>query len=129
MLPSDFHFKKNDGTTGAAHLIQTFVAISPDIMRARSLANHRSLVFRQKKYKSSVLLQSFRHFPYNENLMRALNTMSLKCCLPSTDAIDRLEKNLCMHMKVQSRFMQVYFIEIHQVSAKKINKRSDTFLT
>ena len=45
MLSSDFHCKKNDGTTGAAHLIQTFffgenqtpvvckVPYSPDIRR------------------------------------------------------------------------------------------------
>ena len=44
MLSSDFHYKENDGTTGAAHLIQTsFLAISPDIRRIRSLANHRRL--------------------------------------------------------------------------------------
>ena len=36
---------------------------------------------------------SFRHFPYNENPMRALNTNSLKCCLPSTGTIDRREKS------------------------------------
>ena len=29
---------------------------------------------------------------YNENPTRALNTTSLKCCLPSIDAIDRREK-------------------------------------
>ena len=33
--------------------------------------------------------KSFHHFPYNENPTRALNTTSLKCCLLSTDAIDR----------------------------------------
>ena len=32
------------------------------------------------------------HFPCNENLTRALNTTSLKCCLPSTDAIVKREK-------------------------------------
>ena len=32
-----------------------------------------------------------RHFPYNENSTRTLNTISLRC-LPSTDAIDRREK-------------------------------------
>ena len=45
-----------------------------------------------KKSESSALLQSFCHFPYNENPTRALNTTSLKCCLPSTDVIDRWEK-------------------------------------
>ena len=48
MLLSDFHCKENDGTTGKAHLIQTFLAISPEIRRVRSLANHRSLVFAKK---------------------------------------------------------------------------------
>ena len=33
-----------------------------------------------------------RNYPYNENLTRALNTTSLKCCLPSPDTIDRREK-------------------------------------
>jgi hypothetical protein len=35
--------------------------------------------------------KSFRHFPYNENPTRALNT-SLKCYLSPTYAIDRREK-------------------------------------
>ena len=43
MLSSDFHCKENDGTARAAHLFQTFLTISPDIRRVRSLANHRSL--------------------------------------------------------------------------------------
>ena len=50
---------------------------------------------------------------------RALNTASFKNCLPSTDAIDRLEKNSRMQMKVQGRFMQTRFIEIHQVFSKQ----------
>ena len=36
--------------------------------------------------------KSLCHFPYNENPTIALNTTSLKCCLPSTDAVDRREK-------------------------------------
>ena len=32
--------------------------------------------------------KSFGHFPYNESPTRALNTTSLKYCLPLTDAID-----------------------------------------
>ena len=39
--------------------------------------------------------KSFRHFPYNENnekLTGALNNTSLKCYLPSTEAIERWEK-------------------------------------
>ena len=51
--------------------------------------------FLPKKSKSNarnVLEQLFHRFSYNENLTRTLNTTSLKCCLPSTDAIDRWEK-------------------------------------
>ena len=70
MLSSGFHCKENDGTTGAAHLIQTFLAISPDIRRVRSLANHRNQVFRQK-FMNQVRCSS--RFPYNENPTRALN--------------------------------------------------------
>ena len=36
--------------------------------------------------------KALHHFPYNENPMRALNTTSLKCCLPSIDSIDRGKK-------------------------------------
>ena len=48
-LISDFHCKENERTTGAAHFIQVFfLAISSDIRKLKSLANHRSLVFCQK---------------------------------------------------------------------------------
>ena len=68
----------------------------------------------------------FCNFPYNGNPTRELNTTALKYCLPSNDAIDSRE-NSRMRVWVQGHFMQVSFIEIHQVFAKK--KRSDTFLT
>ena len=92
MVSTDFHCKENDGTTGAAHLIQTFSDTSPDIRRVRGLLNHRSLVFREKKAIkwAAPIVSSF--FFYNENPTRALNTTSLKWCLPSTNAIDRREK-------------------------------------
>ena len=61
--------------------------------------------------------KSYRHFPYNENPMRALNTTSLKCCLPLT--LLKGGKNSRMRMKVQGRFMQAHFVEIHQVFTKK----------
>ena len=66
-----------------------------------------------------ALLQSFRHFPDNENPTRALNTTSLKCYLQSTDTIDRCEKNSRMRKKVQGCLMQVRFIEIQLVSEEK----------
>ena len=63
-----------------------------------------------------------RYIPYNENPKRALNTISLKCCLSSTDAIDR-RKNSRMRMKVQGHLMQAGISEIYKVFAK------NTFLT
>ena len=36
--------------------------------------------------------KSFRHFRCNENPTKALNTTSLKCCLRSTDPINRRYK-------------------------------------
>ena len=53
--------------------------------------------YRQNKPESSALLQPFRLFTYNENPTRALNTASLKCCLPSTVAIDRRKKFTCAY--------------------------------
>ena len=46
-----------------------------------------------------------RHFPNNGNPTRERNTTSLKCCLPSTDAIDSWENILaCLwRFKVASR--------------------------
>ena len=38
--------------------------------------------------------KSFCHFPCNEKPTRALNTTSLKCCLPSTDAIGNNPRKL-----------------------------------
>ena len=56
--------------------------------------------------------KSFQHFPYTENLTRALNTTSLKYCLPSTESIDRWKKihayiwrfkvALCKHTSLKS---------------------------
>ena len=91
MLLSDFHCKENDRMTGAAHLIQTFWQKTRLLWFTRllPLLISGNII---KKSDSSALLQSFCHFPHNENLMRTLNTTSLKCCLPSTDAIDKQKK-------------------------------------
>ena len=74
-----------------------------------------SLFFAKKKSDSSArnVLEHCCYFPYNENPARALNTTSLKWCLPSTDAINRWERNSHMPMKVQGHLMQAHFIEIH----------------
>ena len=68
-----------------------------------------------------------RHFPYNENPKKALNTTSFKCCLPSTYAIHKLGKNSRMRKVFQGRLIQARFIEIHKVLAKK--KSCNIFLT
>ena len=57
-------------------------------------------------------------FSYNENPTRALNTASLKCCLPLTDSIDRREEFTHAY-KGQGPLMQAHFIEIRQVFAKR----------
>ncbi|XP_046982514.1 tyrosine-protein kinase Fer-like [Schistocerca americana] len=41
---------------------------------------------------SAEPLKSFRHFPLNEQPTLVLHTTSLNCCLPATDATDKLEK-------------------------------------
>ena len=66
--------------------------------------------------------KSFRHFPYNENPTTVLNNTSLECYLPSTDAIERREKNSSMPMKAEGRLMQARFIEIHQEFYNNKNK-------
>ena len=75
--------------------------VSSDIRSVRSLRTTGVWFFAKKKSESSVLLQPFRHFSHNENPMRALYTISLKCCLPSTDAIHRREKIGSIRIKVQ----------------------------
>ena len=92
MLSSDFHCKENERTIGAAHLIQTFLAMISWYQGSKEPGEPQESGFSPKKSESSALLQSFHHFPYNENQTRTLNTTSLKCCLSSTDAIDRQGK-------------------------------------
>ena len=68
-----------------------------------NLPNGLHLAFAQflEQFDAVALLQSFRHFPYNKNLTRALNTTWLKCCLLSPETIH----SSCMHMKVQGCLM------------------------
>ena len=122
VLSLNFHCKKNDG---AVHMIQKFWQKTRLLWFARLLT---PLIWLPVTSGCSCLkVGYFSNRPRtNENLMRALNTTLLKCCLPSTVAINRREKNSCMCMKVQGCLMQARFIEIHQVFAKK---KSNTFLT
>ena len=91
MLSSDFHCKENDGTTGAAQK-QLLVEVSQDMLDSTNcdpdfmntiITGDESWV-----YEYDPETRSIRH----ENPTRALNTTSLKCWLPSTDAIDRWKK-------------------------------------
>ena len=58
-------------------------------MKSRSLFMECSLSWVYGYYPET---KPFRHFPYNENSTRALIITSLKCCLSSTDAINKREK-------------------------------------
>ena len=78
------------------------------------------------KFDAVALLQLFCPFPYNENPTRALNTYITEMLLAITWRYWQMGKNLCISMKVQGHLVQVRFIEIHQVCAKK---KSNTFLT
>ena len=60
-------------------------------------------------YGDDLETELFHHFTYNENPMRALNTTSIKCCLPLTDTIDRQAKIHACVMKVQGHLMQACF--------------------
>ena len=67
------------------------------------MVNHRSLVFRQKtKSESSSLLQSFRHFPYNKNPTRVLNTTHSNAVSHQLTLLTG-GKNSRMRMNVQGR--------------------------
>ena len=83
--------------------------------------------YHQKKSESSALLQSFCHFSYNENSMRAPNITSLIWYFPSTDAIERRKKihGCVWRFKVAS--CKCASLKSSRFSQIKI--RSDTFLT
>ena len=77
----------------------TFLALHSDYFWAKN----QTPVVRQAPYSPDMAPCDFWPFPKlkkskvgcfsnNENPTRALHTVSLKCCLPSTDAIDRREK-------------------------------------
>jgi hypothetical protein len=92
VLSSNFHSKKYDGKLQK----QIRVEVSQDMLDSTTgepdfmntiITGDESWV-----YGYDLETNSFRHFPYNQNPMRALDTTSLKSCLPLTDAIDRREK-------------------------------------
>ena len=77
-------------------------------------------------YRYNPETKLFRHFPYNENSWRALNTTSLKCCLPSTDVMYRRQK---IHVCVW-RFKVASYKRASLKSTRFLQKqiRSNTFL-
>ena len=56
---------------------------------------------------------------YDENLMRALNTTSLKCSYHQLMLLTFKGNNLILCMKVQGQLMQAHFIETRQGKKKK----------
>ena len=68
-------------------------------------------------YNSETKL--FHHLPYNENLMRVLNTTSLRYCFAINWCYWQVGNNSYMLMKVQGHLMQACFIEIHQIFVRK----------
>ena len=84
---------------------------------------HLAVALFLAKYDAVAQLQSFYHFSYNENLTRALKTTSLNCCFPSTDAIDRQEKN--SHGSRSPHASERHW----NPSGFRRRKRLDTFLT
>ena len=70
------------------------------------------------------VLPGTRHFPYNENPKRAQNTASVKCWLPSTDAIDK--RVIFTHGYGRSRSPHANALHWY---ASGFRKRSDSFLT
>ena len=72
----------NPYTQDSSPLIMVFI-------KSGSLFLESSMYCETSTRIAYALLQSFRHFPYNENPTRALNTVSLKCYLPSTFGIHR----------------------------------------
>ena len=84
MLSSDFYCKENDGFR--------VIFVHPGLVTSDyGVHKLRVTVCGVQHVLGVWVLPGIRNFPYNENPMRALNT-SLKCCLPSTDTIDRREK-------------------------------------
>ena len=74
--------------------------------------------FSPKKFELSVLLQLFRHFPYNENLTRAETLPHSNAVCHQLELLTGGEKKSRMRMKVQGCLIQMHFIEIHQVKKK-----------
>ena len=96
MLSSDFLCKENYDwrlVSGSYPYTQDSSHVLMVIMKSRSLFVESSMSCQTGDeswvygYDPETAI-----FPYKENPTRALNIISLKCCLPSTEAIDRRQK-------------------------------------
>ena len=112
MVSSDFHCKENYGTNGAAHFIQTLLAISSDIRRVRSLVFCQESLNHVHCCSCSVIFLTMK--VWREHYTLPHSNAACHQLMLSTGG-----KNSCISMKVQSCLIQVCFIEIHQVFAKK----------
>ena len=90
MLSSDFHCKENDERFGFLVVPAHPGLVTSDYCVHEVGANVESSMSEVYGYDPET--KSPRHFPYNENPLRELNTTPLKCCLPSTNAIGGQEK-------------------------------------
>ena len=88
MFSSDFHWKEND----EFHV----VPVHPGLVISDYGAHEVGVTVCGLQHVLWVMDVRVRpgtcYFPYNENPTRALNSIPLKCCLSSTDAIERREK-------------------------------------
>ena len=121
MLSSDFHCKENDSFR--------VVPARPELVTSDYSVHEVGVTVCGVHHVLWVLgvwvWPEPGHFPDNKNPTRALNTTSLKCRLPSNDAIERREK---IHACVW-RFMVAHECALYwnpSVFRKKIS--SDSFL-
>ena len=90
MVNSNWRLHHNNAPGHSSHLIQTFF-----------FAKNQTLFYQAPYFPDrapcdfwlfpKLKRPNFGYFSNNENRARTLSTTSLKCCLPSTDAINRRE--------------------------------------
>ena len=119
---SDLYCKETDGTTGAAHLIQTFFSDISWYQESKDPCEPQEFGFSPKTLNQvrgmcwSIVVLSFSlQWKFDKNTKLYLTQMLL--------SINwwywKVGKNSRIHMKVHGCLMQVHFIEIHEVCTKK----------
>ena len=102
MVSSDFHFKENDGFL--------VLPVHPGLVTSNYGVHEVGVTVRGVEDVLLVLgvtvRPGTRHFPYNENPTRVLNTILLKCSLLSTDSWMLTGGRLAgtLHMKCKEKF-------------------------